>query len=136
LECALEKDDAMGFMAESSYTVLEKRGSERSITSKAGLGLEPLRTRRYPSRKDYIKIMLRNFASVSWWAVSQLCDETEVTKLSATSEPAVPAGVDTEHPVDVGLVSCFALVFHFISCLAIHGLEVRKTTRLILPLSG
>ncbi len=38
-----------------------------------------------------------------WYAVSSLCENTGVVRNTAGTSVGIPAALDTEHPVDVGL---------------------------------
>lgn len=114
-DCAEEEDDAMGFvnrrgvLGDENAALLDRRGVIRAITSVLKIAkikiLNNIFSPAYPSRGVYVHNLWKKTGAVSWWAVSSLCDETSVVKLTATTEALVPAGIDTEHPLDVRLHS-------------------------------
>lgn len=100
----MEEDDAMGFGDVATRTAaLTKRGRPRPIKSKVA-GLFDFRSNRYPSRKEYIKAVIQKAGAVAWWAVESACDSTAVKEESTTDINKVPTALDTEHPLDVGLL--------------------------------
>lgn len=81
-----------------------KRGNPRRLPCGDEFNLLPFRSNRYPSRKDYILAVLKRAGSIVWWGVSSLCDSTEITQNTGTDESTMPKDLDTEHPLDVGLL--------------------------------
>lgn len=81
---------------------LRKRGNTRPIQSRV-TGLNSFKSRGYPSRKDYIKAVLKKSGSVVWWGVSTLCESTEIERRINSDESTIPQELDTEHPLDVSL---------------------------------
>jgi hypothetical protein len=77
---------------------LYKRGQPRTYHSDKGVS--SLTSLRYPSRGEYIKIMLRTGGKIIWFGVSNVCSVTKVIWNDGSTTP-IPQAQDTEHPLDV-----------------------------------
>ncbi len=114
IECAAEEDDAMGFDSNEPFSALDRRGESRELSSRVD-GLNSFTSNRYPSRAVYIRTVLRSAPKVFYFVVSTICEKADVIRQSGTSEGLIPSALDTEHPVDVSLVSSL-FIFCFLFC--------------------